>query len=276
MKSVFTVTADDFLNAVVDTRYGLHVVGITDGTREAVQKKLRDLYGRDFDVRDEAYADGDDSLFKTRYSDGDLVHVMQRLTAEDGCPWDKAQTHGSIRINAVEEAYELCEAIDNRDLENIEEETGDLLLQAVFHMNIAERTGEFTRLDVIHRLVHKLVSRHTHIFGANKATNPEEALKHWEAAKAVEKNASSLEEQLARIPDTFPALLKAQKTVKKLVKAGLDNDVESATALDLLKAVCGCVKTGADAEVELSRLTNELKNAYTSGKISSVSELEDK
>lgn len=274
MRSVFTVTAADLRDAVVDTRYDLRVVGITKEDAGAVKARLRDLYGKDFDVDEgELTVPGDDSLFKTRYSVGDLMHVMKRLTAEDGCPWDKAQTHASIRVNAVEEAYELSEAIDSGDVDNLREETGDLLLQAVFHMDIAERTGEFTRADVLTELVHKLVSRHTHIFGSEKATSPEEALRAWEAAKAVEKKASGLDAQLARIPESFPALLRAQKTVRKLVKDGLVNDAPPAGADDLLRVVCGCLLTGADAEVDLSKALAELVEGYKSGRVAKVSDV---
>lgn len=274
--SVFNVTAEDFADAVIDTRYGVRVTGVTETNERAVRGKLRRLYGTDdFAVRGgEIYIEGNDSLFKPRYSDGDLLHVMKRLTAPDGCPWDRAQTHESIRINAVEEAYELCEAIDNRDAANILEEIGDLLLQAVLHADIAERADEFTRLDVVDGLVRKLVTRHTHIFGENKANSPEEALKHWEAAKAVEKNAASLDEQLARIPASFPALLRTQKTVKKLVKAGLVNDCEARTAADLLCAACGCVRAGLDPEVELSRALNELIAAFNAGRLAKISDFE--
>lgn len=274
MRSVFTVTAADLRDAVVDTRYDLRVVGITKEDAGAVKARLRDLYGKDFDVDEgELTVPGDDSLFKTRYSAGDLMHVMKRLTAEDGCPWDKAQTHASIRVNAVEEAYELSEAIDSGDVDNLREETGDLLLQAVFHMDIAERTGEFTRADVLTELVHKLVSRHTHIFGSEKATSPEEALRAWEAAKAVEKKASGLDAQLARIPQSFPALLRAQKTVRKLVKDGLVNDAPPAGADDLLRVVCGCLLTGADAEVDLPKALAELVEGYKSGRVAKVSDV---
>lgn len=274
MRSVFTVTAADLRDAVVDTRYDLRVVGITKEDAGAVKARLRDLYGKDFDVDEgELTVPGDDSLFKTRYSVGDLMHVMKRLTAEDGCPWDKAQTHASIRVNAVEEAYELSEAIDSGDVDNLREETGDLLLQAVFHMDIAERTGEFTRADVLTELVHKLVSRHTHIFGSEKATSPEEALRAWEAAKAVEKKASGLDAQLARIPESFPALLRAQKTVRKLVKDGLVNDAPPAGADDLLRVVCGCLLTGADAEVDLPKALAELVEGYKSGRVAKVSDV---
>ena len=274
MKSEFIVTAEDFLNAVVDTRYDLRIVGVTESLTSAVQAKLRQLYGREVSVDGgEARVPGENSLFKARYSDGDLVHVMNRLTAEDGCPWDRAQTHESIRINAVEEAYELCEAIDGGDVDNMREEVGDLMLQAVFHSDIAERAGEFTRLDVIDELVHKLVTRHTHIFGENKASSADEALAAWENAKAVEKKAESLQRQLERIPDVFPALLRAQKIIKKLVKGGLVNDCETVTAEQFFRAVCGGVKAGLDLEVELSRLVNDVKKNYLEGKIVAVSEL---
>ncbi len=269
MNSVFTLTADDFVCAVIDTRYDVRVVGITDDNLGRVRAKFRDLYGdADFAVQGgEIYIKGNDSLFKPRYSDGDLVHVMKRLTAEDGCPWDRAQTHESIRINAVEEAYELCEAIDNRDVGNIEEEIGDLLLQAVLHSDIAERSDEFTRIDVIDALVRKLVTRHTHIFGDNKASDPESALKFWEAAKAVEKKASSTKEQISRIPESFPALLYAQKVLKKLTKAGLKNTADEISVEELFAAVCGAVKTGADLEVELTRRVRELAADFISGKV---------
>lgn len=271
MKSVMTVTADDLEKAVIDTRFDLHVVDITDAERTKARLVL--LYGtREFDIKNgEIYIEGDDGLFKDRYSDGDLVNVMDRLTGENGCPWDRAQTHESIRVNAIEEAYELSEAIDSRDLENLKEETGDLMLQAVFHANIAERSGEFTRLDVIDALVRKLVGRHTHIFGSDKAVNADEALRHWEAAKAKEKHAEDLSVQLSRIPDSFPALIKAQKTVKKLVKNGLVNDCKEISVRDLLFAVCGALKSGADLEPELVREINALSAAYLKGELTEIS-----
>lgn len=269
-----TVTAADLERAVIDTRFDLHVVEIKDVAR--LRARLVQLYGeREFEISDgEIYIEGQDSLFKDRYTDGDLVNVMDRLTAEDGCPWDRAQTHESIRVNAIEEAYELSEAIDSSDTENLKEETGDLMLQAVFHANIAERSGEFTRLDVIDALVRKLVSRHTHIFGSDKAVDADEALKHWEAAKAKEKHAEALSVQLARIPDSFPALIKAQKTVKKLVKNGLVNDCREISVRELLFAVCGALKSGADLEPDLVREINALAKSYLEGKVTAVSGLE--
>lgn len=270
-RSVFTITEADLYDALIDTRYDLRVIEITDPER--AEAYLEKLYGCKVAVTGgEAYAEGNDSLFKPRYSDGDLIHVMRRLTGEGGCPWDRAQTHESIRKNAIEEAYELCEAIDAGDLDGMREETGDILLQALFHCDMAERAGEFTRLDVVDELVRKLVTRHTHIFGEDKADNESEALDRWEAAKAKEKHAETLESKLARIPDTFPALLKLQKTVKKLREAGLEIDVPAATVHDLLISACGALKNGADLEPDLIKEVNALSAAFLSGKIKKVSD----
>ena len=273
MKSVFTVTEADLYDALIDTRYDLRVTGITDPAR--AEAYLEKLYGRPVPVSGgEAYAEGSDSLFKPRYSDGDLLHVMRRLTAEDGCPWDRAQTHESIRKNAIEEAYELCEAIDAGDVAGMREETGDLLLQALFHSDMAERAGEFSRLDVVDELVRKLVTRHTHIFGADKAATEEEALGRWEAAKAKEKHAETTESKIARLPDSFPALLKLQKVIKKLTEAGLENDCPKATVRDVLVAACGALKGGADLEPDLMKEINALSAAFFRGEAKKVTDVD--
>ena len=271
MKSVFTVTEKDLYDALIDTRYDLRVTDIADVPR--AEAYLKKLYGKDVKVAGgEAYAEGSDSLFKPRYSDGDLIHVMRRLTGEGGCPWDRAQTHESIRKNAIEEAYELCDAIDAGDVDGMREETGDILLQALFHCDIAERAGEFDRLDVVDELVRKLVTRHTHIFGSDRAENEAEALDRWEEAKAKEKHAETLESKLARIPDSYPALLKLQKTVKKLKEAGMEFDCPEATVRDLLIAACGALKAGADLEPDLIKEVNALSAAFLSGKTKKLSE----
>ncbi len=211
----------------------------------------------------------DDVMEKSRYSFADLARVMTRLTADDGCPWDKAQTHESIRINLLEEAYEAADAIDKRDAENLREELGDVLLQAVFHCNIAERTGEFTFNDVVSELTAKLVTRHTHIFGENKAADADSALGFWEQAKAKEKSYNSLAGQLDRLPDSFPSLLTAAKAYKKSVKAGADlsadkiagklsgllsSGVTAENAGDLLLYACFlATAAGADCEADLNK-----------------------
>ena len=211
----------------------------------------------------------DDFINKNRYGISDLIAVMTRLTAPDGCPWDKEQTHESIRTNMIEEAYETVDAIDKNDIDNLREELGDVLLQVVFHCDMAQRSGEFTLADVVSELVKKLVFRHTHIFGENKASDAESALGFWEQAKAKEKKYHSLSEQLNRFPDTFPATLRTQKAYKKAVKAGAKFDKEQITAKlknmlsvglseqnageFLMLADILASMTGADCETELNK-----------------------
>lgn len=253
----------------VDTRIALKVIEITDPER--VQSRIKQLYGRRGGETDGAITvDGSGSLFKSRYGYGDLLHIMDRLTGEGGCPWDISQTHESIRINAVEEAYELVAAINMSDVDNMEEETGDLLLQSVFHAYIAEKNGEFTLEDVIDRLCRKLVSRHTHIFGGGKADNAAEALKSWDAAKAKEKNGKTLPKQLDDLSKDFPALLYAQKAIKKMVKAGLVNDAAEVTTRELFSAVAGAVKAGLDAETDIRGETDKLARDFFAGETKTI------
>lgn len=264
------MTEDDLLGGIaVDTRISLKVIEVKN--EKAVQEKLTALFGKPGVVRpDGIFEEGDRSLFKDRYSYGDLIHIMQRLTGEGGCPWDIAQTHESIRINAVEEAYELVAAINNNDIDNMAEETGDLLLQSVLHANIADRQGEFTMLDVIDRLCKKLVGRHTHIFGDNKAGNAAEALASWDAAKAKEKQAKDLRAQLESLSQDMPSLLYAQKAIKKMVKAGLVNNATPATATQLLSAVAGSVNAGVDGEVDLRAEVDKLVGGFLAGDIKTL------
>ncbi len=227
-----------------------------------------------------------DLLNKEKYDFSDLMAIMNFLTAPDGCPWDRVQTHESIRINMVEEAYEAVEAIDNRDDANMIEELGDVLLQVVFHCDMAERDGRFTLGEVVDELCRKLVYRHTHIFGENKASNSEEALSFWEKAKAVEKKASTLSEQLDRLPDTFPALLKGQKAFKKAVKSGanftsegleqklitsLSDKTAEGRVKTLLYSLFLATLSGADAEVDLLKSVNgfaeKMKECDENGKL---------
>ena len=129
-----------------------------------------------------------DFQFKQKYNVEDLVEIMRILRSENGCPWDREQTHESIRINLIEEAYELVEAIDMKNAEMMKEECGDILMQAVFHAEIAQKNGEFDYTDMISGLCRKLIDRHTHIFGSNHADNADEALVFWEEAKKKEKH----------------------------------------------------------------------------------------
>lgn len=167
---------------------------------------------------------------KERFTFGDIVRILKRLRdKENGCEWDKVQTHESIRSNLIEESYELLEAIDNKDIENMTEECGDVLLQSLFHAEIANETGEFDVTDVLSYLGKKLVTRHTHIFGDVVANNAKEALDAWEKAKAKEKSQKSLAQKVDSIANSLPIIMRTEKTQKKAAKYGFDfSDIESA------------------------------------------------
>ncbi|MCL2860910.1 MAG: nucleotide pyrophosphohydrolase [Firmicutes bacterium] len=126
-------------------------------------------------------------LVKDNYSFDDLMKVIEKLTGENGCEWDKKQTHQSILKNMLEEANEAHAAIVSGDVDAIIEETGDVMLQALFHADIARRAGTYTIDDVITVLAKKLVTRHPHVFGKEKAKSAEEALAFWNEAKKKEK-----------------------------------------------------------------------------------------
>jgi tetrapyrrole methylase family protein/MazG family protein len=159
---------------------------------------------------------------KTRFSYADLVEIIFRLRDLDGCMWDRAQNNMTIRTNAIEEAYELVEAIELDDNVKICEEAGDVLLQGVFNALIAEQENRFSLNDMISNLCHKLITRHTHIFGKDKAKTQEDALLFWEKAKAVEKEQKSVKDKIKAVPATFNALLKANKVQKIIKKTGFD------------------------------------------------------
>ncbi len=148
---------------------------------------------------------------RERYGFSDLIEIMKILRAPDGCPWDREQTHESIRKNLIEEAYELDEAIEKEDIDMMTEECGDVLLQSTFNALIGEEEGEFTLSDMLTMLCTKLVNRHTHIFGEVKASNAMEALLAWETAKKKEKAGKG---KFDTVPRAMPALLRAQKILK--------------------------------------------------------------
>ncbi len=152
----------------------------------------------------------------------DLLQIMKLLRAPGGCPWDRAQTHASIRRNLLEEAYEAAEAIDRDDTENLKEELGDVLLQVVFHARMAEEEGKFSFDDVVDGVCKKLVFRHPHVFGTVDAGNPEQALTAWEAQKREEKGQKTAGDTLDAVARSLPALMRSEKLQDKAKKAGFD------------------------------------------------------
>ena len=214
--SVCDVTAENF--ATVKTKL-LHILGDARCVADRAESVLSEV---SFPKDGVLFFPAEEFLNKQRFGFYDLIYIIHRLRDKDGCEWDKAQTHESIRENAVEEACELVEAINNHDLDNMREETGDVLLQGAFHAVIAEGNGEYDVSDVISELCKKLIFRHPHVFGAVKANNAEEALAAWEKAKMAEKKQKSASERMAHVAKTLPQTMRAAKVQKYAATVGFD------------------------------------------------------
>ena len=153
----------------------------------------------------------------------DLLRVMARLLAPNGCPWDREQNHHSLRWHAVEEVYELIDAIESSDDHELEEELGDLLLQVVFHCQLARERGAFDFEKVARHITDKLIRRHPHVFGNLKVKDVDQVWANWEKIKRAEKHGSrhARPSALDGIPRHLPALLRAEKLIKKARRADL-------------------------------------------------------
>lgn len=159
---------------------------------------------------------------KTSYKIEDLLEIMKLLRSEGGCPWDKEQTHESIRKDLLEETYEACEAIDLKDEAAMKEELGDVLHQVVFHSQIEKEQGGFDFDDVCDGICKKLIERHPHVFGDCKVESTDEVLTNWDAIKQKSKGQTTQSDAVKSVPKTFPALMRAQKVQKRAAKAGFD------------------------------------------------------
>ena len=153
-----------------------------------------------------------------------LVQVVAALRGENGCPWDKAQTHETLKPDLIEEAYEVIEAIDAKDSCKLSEELGDLLMQVMLHAQIAKDVGDFSINEVIQSITDKLVRRHPHVFGGVNATNTDEVLKNWEEIKRSEAGYEDRHSVLDGIPDHLPSLMRAQTIQRKAARVGFDWD----------------------------------------------------
>lgn len=192
-----------------------------------------------------------------------------------GCSWDREQTHESIRVNMIEEAYEVVQAISNNDIDNLIEELGDMLLQVVFHSQIAQETGEFTFSDVVNGIVAKLIRRHPHVFGDAVADDSAQALASWDEVKKQEKANKAVKDVFASIPKELPPLTKACKVQSKSEKAGytaeyskfskgimhgiIDTELEPEAFGELLYAIADAARhLGYDPDVELMNYIDKL------------------
>ena len=161
---------------------------------------------------------------KERYTYEDLLEIIRLLRAPEGCPWDRAQTHESLRRGLLEEAYETIEAIDRKDPAGLCEELGDVLMQVVFHADIEKDAGGFTMEEVCDGVVKKLLFRHPHVFSVTDTQNdtPDQVLVNWEELKKKEKGYGSAGAAMEAVAKTLPALWRAEKIQKKAAAAGFD------------------------------------------------------
>ena len=159
---------------------------------------------------------------KDRYSFEDLQQVMRILRSENGCMWDRAQNHHSIRRDFIEETYEVCEAIDNEDVELLKEELGDVLFQVVFHTCIEEEQGHFNMEDVADGVCKKMIYRHPHVFKDWEVKSTEDILNNWDDLKKTEKHQKSATETLDSVARSLPALIRAEKVQHKAAKTGFE------------------------------------------------------
>lgn len=170
-----------------------------------------------------------DFEIKKQYHFDDLLQVMRILRSEEGCMWDRQQDHHSIRRDFIEETYEVCEAIDNEDTELLKEELGDVLFQVVFHTTIEEEQGHFDIDDVVDGICKKMIYRHPHVFKDVQVDSTQDILNNWDDLKKTEKHQKSVTDTMNSVARTLPALIRAEKVMKKAEKAGFEwNSVENA------------------------------------------------
>ena len=196
---------------------------------------------------------------KERYDINDLIEVIRMLRLPDGCPWDKVQTHESIRMNFIEEVYEVIEAIDKNDTVLMREELGDVLLQVVFHAEIAQEAGRFDFNDVAAEVSEKLVRRHPHVFAQSKADTTDAVLAQWDKIKRREKGAETTP-YLHGTGKGLPPMLQAWKLQKKAAKVGFDwTDAQG--ALDKVKeetAECGEILSAPEEDPRVAEELGDL------------------
>jgi tetrapyrrole methylase family protein/MazG family protein len=149
-----------------------------------------------------------------------LVSIITRLRGPNGCPWDKKQNHGSLKHSLLEECYEVLEALDDGDSQRLAVELGDLLMQVVFHAQIASEASEFELGDVIKNITTKLVHRHPHVFGSVNAEDPEEVLTNWEKLKREEREKDT--SMLDGVPKSMPSLAYSQEIQSRVARVGFD------------------------------------------------------
>jgi len=161
----------------------------------------------------------------------DLIEIIEVLRKENGCPWDREQTHKSIKKAIIEESYEVMDAIDKDDEDGTIEELGDVLLQVAFHSVLGKEEGRYDLGDIIEGICNKMIYRHPHVFGNDKVENTEEVLVNWDELKKKEKNLDTTTDELKAVARALPALIRAKKVQTKANKVGFNLDKVEAVAL---------------------------------------------
>lgn len=185
--------------------------------------------------------------YKDKYDINDLLSIIAILRTPDGCPWDREQTHFSIKKNFIEETYEVIEAINKHDANALKEELGDVLLQIVLHTQMECEKGVFDFDDVADGICKKLILRHPHVFDDVTVKGTEDVVENWDAIKQDEKGMKTVGESMKSVPKELPALMRAQKIQKKAAKSGFDWDDPSGAVDKLYEEI------------------NEFKNALNEG-----------
>ena len=183
-----------------------------------------------------------------------LVQIVETLRGENGCPWDQAQTHETLKSDLIEESYEVIEAIDSKDSGKLKEELGDLLMQVMLHAQIAKDDGSFSINEVIQSIADKLIRRHPHVFGDVKVNDVDEVLANWEEIKRNEVGYEDRKSVLDGIPDFLPGLHRAQKIQRRAARVGFDWDDISDVLPKLeeeLEEIKECIQEGDQAEIEM-------------------------
>ena len=199
-----------------------------------------------------------------------LLNIAERLLGPQGCPWDQKQTFLSLQPYVLEEAHEVVEAVDSNEDEKIIEELGDLLYTVVFYSKLAEKSGRFSILEIIESIQEKLIRRHPHVFAELKVEGMEEVAINWEKIKAKEKGNKNPRNAFEGIPPTLPSLIRAQKIIKKMQRAGSltsakqDNCQEGEKEIgeQLLDLVIRAENSHVDAESALRRALARLEDTF--------------
>lgn len=182
-----------------------------------------------------------------------LRELVEVLRGEGGCPWDREQTHTSIRADFIEETYEVIEAVDNNDPVLLREELGDVLFQVMFHSRIEEEAGHFTIDEVTNDICEKMISRHPHVFGETTVSGTGEVLDNWDKIKKEEKQRKTVRQSMYAVPKQLPTLMRVQKIAKKARKDGYDFGNITDKLVSLTSAL-----SSAETEEEKRRILNRI------------------